>query len=133
MRNSLLLLLGLLLFSMQSFSNILPENTKQNLIKNGVRIINEEKTYTDHQYFLLQSFDFTAFRNYTTKRTVQIEDGPLIELYSLTEIQQQGVQIPQEFLENKKDEIIDTNLQKVITLINIGFKYGPKLNTETGF
>ncbi len=64
---------------------------------------------------------------------MQIEDGPLVELYSLIEIQQQGQQIPDEYLVSKKDEIINPNLQKIITLINIGFRYGPKLNTETGF
>jgi hypothetical protein len=127
------MLFGMLLFSYYSYGKTLPESTKQKLIKNGVKIINEENTYTEHQYYLLQSFDFMSYRNYTTRRIVQIEDGPLVELYSLTEIQQQGQQIPNEYLLNKKDEIINPNLQKIITLINIGFRYGPILNTETGF
>jgi len=127
------MLFGMLLFSFQSYGKTLPESTKQKLIKNGVKIIDEEKNFTEHQYYLLQSFDFSSYRNYTTRRIVQIEDGPLVELYSLIEIQQQGQQIPDEYLVSKKDEIINPNLQKIITLINIGFRYGPKLNTETGF
>jgi len=127
------MLFGMLLFSFQSYGKTLPESTKQKLIKNGVKIIDEEKKFTEHQYYLLQSFDFSSYRNYTTRRIVQIEDGPLVELYSLIEIQQQGQQIPDEYLVSKKDEIINPNLQKIITLINIGFRYGPKLNTETGF
>lgn len=133
MRKLLLMFYGMLLFSLYSSGTTLPETTQQKLIKNGVKITNEEKNYTEHQYYLLQSFDFTSYRNYTTRRIVQIEDGPLVELYSLTEMLQQGHQISNDYLLSKKDELINPNLLKIVTLINIGFRYGPKLNTESGF
>jgi len=125
--------LAVLFCSNTMFGNDASENTKRRLLKNGVVLMNTEKNYTDHQYYLLQSFDFTPYRNYTTNRTIQIEDGPIIQLLSLTEMQRQGNDIPSEIIQNKKDEVIDSRLKPIITLVNIGFRYGPILNTETGF
>ena len=106
---------------------------KQKLSANGITLTNPETTYTDYQYYLLENFDFTAYRNYSSNRLVQIEDGPIIQLSSLLEMQQLGKTIPSRFLEDKKDEIVSANLKSIITLVNIGFRYGPKKHTETGF
>ena len=110
-----------------------PKEKIQQLEGNGVLIIDNIKIYNDYQYYLLSSFDFNAYRNYETRRLLQIEDGPIVELYSITEMQQSGKEIPAKISEDKKNEVLTTHLKSVITLVNIGFRYGPKKNTETGF
>lgn len=115
------------------YGNETAEYYKQRLAANGITLTDADKTYTNYQYSLLESFDFNAYRNYNTVRLVQIEDGPLIQLASLIQMQQLGKTVPASMLENKKDEVVSTNLKSVITLVNIGFRYGPKKHTETGF
>ncbi len=105
----------------------------QQLATNGVSLSDDTKPYTEHQYYLLTSFDFNPYRNFTSRRLVKIEDGPLIELFSISEMVQQGKIIPAKILEDKKDEVVSKDLKPVITLINIGFKYEPAKNTETGY
>lgn len=134
MKSFYLFVLLLLSVSAQMLGSSTPREKQQQLSDNGVSITDDSKTYTDHQYYLLSSFDFNPYRNFTTKRTVQIEDGPMIELNSVTEMLQAGKNIPAEITERKRNEIIPaTPVKSVITLINIGFRYGPKKNTETGF
>lgn len=122
-----------LIFNMLSFSSDTYEFNKQKLKENGVTITEKVFNFTDHQFYLLETYDFTPFRNLNSNRIVQIEDGPLIQLFSLNEMIKSGKTISSEILENKKEEIHSDHLKKVITLINIGFKYGPVYNTETGF
>ncbi|HRH57943.1 MAG TPA: hypothetical protein PLS10_09835 [Chitinophagales bacterium] len=112
---------------------IVPEDKQEKLSENGIALIDNTKSYTDHQYYLLSSFDFNSYRNYESKRIVQIENGPLIELSSLTEMQNLNKPISSELLEKKKEEKITPTLKKIITLINIGFLQPPVLNTETGY
>lgn len=123
----------LILVNLLHFNYIFGEANQQKLAENGVAIIDKSVSYTEHQYYLLSSFDFDSYRNFSSKRTVQIEDGPLVELLSLSDMQLAGKQIPAELVEQKKGEISSDHLKKVITLINIGFKYPPIKNTETGF
>lgn len=116
------------------FANGTPREKLQQLTDNGVSIMDNTITYTDHQYYLLSSFDFNPYRNFLTKRIVKIEDGPVIELSSISEMQQADKDMPAEISDKKRNEVIPaTPLKSVITLINIGFRYGPKKNTETGF
>jgi hypothetical protein len=112
---------------------IVPGDKQEKLSENGIALIDNTKSYTDHQYYLLSSFDFNSYRNYESKRIVQIENGPLIELSSLTEMQNLNKPISSELLEKKKEEKIAPTLKKIITLINIGFLQPPVLNTETGY
>ena len=112
---------------------IVPGDKQEKLSENGIALIDNTKSYTDHQYYLLSSFDFNSYRNYESKRIVQIENGPLIELSSLTEMQNLNKAISSELLEKKKEEKITPTLKKIITLINIGFLQPPVLNTETGY
>jgi hypothetical protein len=133
MKSFYLTVILLLLIFTQVFAKITPKEKQQQLSENGISIIDDTKIYTDHQYYLLSTFDFNGYRNYSTKRLVQIEDGPIVELSSITEMQQSGRIIPAATAENKKNEISDSHLKTVITLVNIGFRYGPKKNTETGF
>ncbi len=112
---------------------IVPGDKQEKLSENGIALIDNTKSYTDHQYYLLSSFDFNSYRNYESKRIVQIENGPLIELSSLTEMQNLNKPISSELLEKKKEEKITPTLKKIITLINIGFLQPPVLNTETGY
>lgn len=133
MKKKLLSVVILLTTFVLVYGNETNDTNKQKLTKNGISIVESDKTYTDYQYDLLANFDFNSYRNYTTTRLVQIEDGPIIQLSSLVEIQKIGKPIPTELLENKKGEAISSNLKSIITLVNIGFRYGPKKNTETGF
>ncbi|MFN8296436.1 MAG: hypothetical protein U0T69_09590 [Chitinophagales bacterium] len=112
---------------------IVPGDKQQQLTDNGITLLNNTKSYTDYQYYLLSSFDFNSYRNYESKRIVQIENGPLIELSSLTEMQNLNKPISPELLEKKKEEKTDPTLKKIITLINIGFLQPPVLNTERGY
>ncbi|HUM50580.1 MAG TPA: hypothetical protein PK431_02155 [Chitinophagales bacterium] len=127
------LLVSLLITSFFVYGNETSDFYKQKLSENGITLNNSENSYSDYQYYLLESFDFTAYRNYNSIRLIQIEDGPIIQLSSLLEMQQLGKTIPTKFLEDKKDEVVSSNLKSIITLVNIGFRYGPKKHTETGF
>lgn len=129
-----MLVILLLSVSTQISARITPKEKLHQLSENGISLIDNSKIYTDYQYYLLSSFDFNSYRNYSTQRTVQIEDGPLMELSSITEMQQSGKEISADFIEKKKNETaISSHLKSIITLINIGFRYAPKKNTETGF
>lgn len=123
----------LLAISIEVSGETTPKEASQQLSENGISLKDKSIIYTDYQYSLLYSFDFNSYRNYSTKRWVQIEDGPLIELSSIIDMQKLGKTISTEIIENKKAEIRETNLKVIITLVNIGFRYGPKKNTETGF
>lgn len=123
----------LLSISIQVSGKITPKEIAQQLSENGISLADKAAIYTDYQYYLLSSFNFNNYRNYTTQRLVQIEDGPLVELSSIVDMQQLGKIITSEIIENKKNEIIATNLKGIITLVNIGFRYGPKKHTETGY
>lgn len=115
------------------YGKINPRDKQQQLSENGITLIDNTKSYSDHQYYLLSSFDFNSYRNFETKRIVQIENGPLIELFSLREMQNINKNISSELIEKKKEEKTDSTLKKIITLINIGFLQPPALNTETGY
>lgn len=129
----LLSFIFLMTLTLPGFSNDPPQEKLQQLSQNGVSLQDNTKHYTDHQYYLLSSFNFDAYRNYATKRVVRIEDGPVIELSSLQEMLQNGKSISDDLLQKKSNEVNDANLKRVITLINIGFRYGPIKHTETGF
>lgn len=122
-----------ILISLLSINATLAFSTQQDVIENGVNIVDKSITYSDHQYYLLASYNFDSYRNYTTKRMVQIEDGPIIELLSITDMQLNGKQISDEIINQKRGETSSAQLKKIITLINIGFKYPAPKNTETGF
>ena len=110
------------------------ENTHTQKLKgNGIELIDNNTIYSDYQYYLLETHNFLKYRNYTTRRVVQIEDGPKLLLYSLKEMMAAGNTIPPEVIEQKKEEVVTSGLIPVITLINIGFKYLPKKDTETGY
>lgn len=130
-------LIYILAFLLVSFNVSGTDNNSSEILKkikeNGILLKDETITYTDHQYYLLSSFDFTPYRNYSTKRLILIEDGPMIEILSLSEMQKIGKDIPSEYIELKKNEVEESNLKGIITKINIGFRFGPKKNTETGF
>ena len=133
MRKFYILVLLSFCFFTVAFGKRVSDEKLLRLKENGITLVDNTKIYTDHQYYLLSSFDFSSYRNYSTKRTVQIENGPLIELSSLTEMQNINKSIPSELLEKKKEEKVNPNLKQIITLVNIGFLQPPVLNTETGY
>jgi hypothetical protein len=109
------------------------DDIKSKLDNNGVSILDVNQEFSEHQYLLLETFDFNPYRNLYSERIVQIADGPRLKLKSLQEMLNAGKQIPSQLIENKKDEITDKNLKAIITLINIGFRISPAKNTETGY
>jgi len=123
----------LMAFSLPLFGDETTKEKLQQLSKNGINLTDYSQVYTEHQYYLLSSFNFDNYRNYNSRRQVQIQDGPLILLYSLKELKEAGINIPDILIQKKSNEASVINENKVITLVNIGFRYEPAKHTETGF
>lgn len=106
----------------------------QRMQANGVQFTeNANAHYTTYQLSLIETYNFDVYRNYSTTRIIQIEDGPKLELESLVYMQSIGRAVDNQLLLEKSNRVDDNLPHSVITLINIGFKYSPPKHTETGF
>ena len=74
------------------------------------------------------AYDFSMYRNEKTLREVQIKDGPPAKLMSLDEVQKLGMVVDGSILDLKRGEdLSNSNLRPLITLIDIGFRYAKEL------
>ena len=74
------------------------------------------------------AYDFSMHRNEKSLREVQIKDGPPIKLMPLNEVQKLGMAVDGSLLDLKRGEDLNnSNLRPLITLIDIGFKYANSL------
>ncbi len=60
MKSFYLLIIILLSISSQIFGKNTPEEKQVQLLENGVTLSDNTKTYTEHQYYLLSTFDLTG-------------------------------------------------------------------------
>ncbi len=94
------------------------------LLKNGLIVkTGTPENFTLADYNLLQAYNFDAYRRSTEHAFIQIERGPLIELFSIAEMQQQEHTIDPAILERRKDDNNGTVTHQVITLLNIGWGF----------
>ncbi|MCX6200319.1 MAG: hypothetical protein NTY88_14060 [Bacteroidetes bacterium] len=100
--------------------------TKQLLTKGIIPVQIDSEISTNDKALLLQ-FNFNAYRNYKSRIKIQLERGPLIELWSLCEMQEQGLKVETEFIERKKNELPEVKAKyELILKLNIGMGYVTK-------
>jgi hypothetical protein len=84
----------------------------------------------DYKQYAILHYNFDAYRNYSTQRKIQLQNGPVILLSSISEILKHGNNIDKDLIEAKRNEAIDTNLHEIVTLVDIGLQYQPKQHNE---
>ncbi len=99
--------------------------TNSSLSSNGIKNESFLNSIQDEDLNRLISFDFSPFRNYYTNQKVQIENGPVIELFSIEEMLQKNFQFDIAYLENKKGVDFSSITHQLVPIVNIG--YGTKL------
>jgi hypothetical protein len=69
----------------------------------------------------IMNFDFTSYRLYKGNQKVQIENGPVIEIYSLEKMMSIGKTFSDELIFSKKNIDYSTVSHAVIPKVNVGF------------
>ena len=131
-RNLLLTITGI---AAVVFASAQAENPLLDYLENkGIVIQSKELQISSHQYSLLSNFSFDAYRKYSERAFVQIEKGPLISLYSFSEMKEHGIAYDKVEAERKKgSESEQKTKHDILTLIRLGWNYLPHKNSETGY
>lgn len=69
----------------------------------------------------IMNFDFTSYRLYKGNQKVQIENGPVIEIYSLEKMMSIGKTFSDELIFSKKNADYSTVSHAIIPKVNVGF------------
>ena len=69
----------------------------------------------------IMNFDFTSYRLYIGNQKVQIENGPVIEIYSLEKMISNGKTFSDELIFSKKNANYSTVTHAIIPKVNVGF------------
>lgn len=88
---------------------------------NGILTSQLNQAISQSDLVKLRNFDFKQYRSYSKSQEVQIEDGPVIVLYSIEFMISKGQQFENQFLFNKKNTDETTVIHPIIPVVNIGF------------
>lgn len=103
--------------------NISPISEKSPLTSNGIFDQSIFNSISNEDYNRLLKFDFSPYRNYNTTQKIQIENGPLLELYSVEKMIQAGFIYDREYTKSKK-EVDNSNVtHPILPYVNIGFGF----------
>lgn len=104
----------------------------RDLLSNGVILVSSSSNeISSGDKALMLSYNFNYYRRYNNHIKVQLERGPMIELFSIKELQDQGIFVKPEFIEQKKNESLNENIKhEIILRLNIGMGYRAKTNSE---
>jgi hypothetical protein len=69
----------------------------------------------------IMNFDFTSYRLYSGNQKVQIENGPVIEIYSLEKMISNGKTFSEELIFSKKNADYSNVTHAIIPKVNVGF------------
>lgn len=94
------------------------------LLAKGVVLLSVNTQISENDKFLLLHSNLNAYRKYKTRLKVQLERGPLIELWSIEEMLQHGLPVETEIIAHKKDELpTEQPKHELILKLNIGMGY----------
>lgn len=124
----------LIMFFSVSVSAQTNAEIKARLNKSGISEISCDRSLQDDEYEMILNFDFSQYREYNKKRKVQILNGPLLELSSLQEQQQQGILIDANVLEAKR-KAAEYTTHEIIPQVDVGIRkikaaYVPELENK---
>jgi len=86
----------------------------------GIEILNfRYLTSTEKDLFF--SFDFDQYRKYNERTQIQIENGPMLKLFSIKELTDKGIAVRQEIINQKKNMDSGNVKHELIPFVNIGF------------
>jgi hypothetical protein len=120
-----LLITTLVLF----FGLIVQLHAQTSINRKDIVIVNETKTLNEKDQNKLANYNFDEFRYLNLRKKIQLVNGPLIELLSLSELKSLGINVKQETsdLISKKSEKFK---HESILQLNIGLgiheAYEPK-------
>ena len=97
------------------------DNFSDDLSKKGL-VIEDIHSLSLKNKELLLSYDFDALRNETTRRKVDLVNGPIIELLSFEELKQLNIAFDNDVYLFKKGEVVSDGLIPTITRLNIGIR-----------
>jgi len=69
----------------------------------------------------LRNFDFSVYRLFDNSQKIQIQDGPMIELYSIEKMIVLGQVFSTDFINSKNGVDNSSVTHDIIPLVNIGF------------
>ena len=94
------------------------------LLAKGVVLLSVNTQISESDKPLLLQYNLNAYRKYNTRLQVQLERGPLIELWSIDEMLQHGLPVEREIIAHKKDELpTEQPKHDLILKLNIGMGY----------
>lgn len=91
------------------------------LEEKGIYTTNIPLSITDEDLENLKSFDFSPFRLYSASQKIQIENGPIIELFSVEKMISIGAVFTEEYISSKKNTDFSTVTHSVMPKVNIGY------------
>jgi hypothetical protein len=100
---------------------------KSDLAKNGIDPSTLPENISQEDLQKLLYFDFSIFRNFSSNQSVQILNGPLIQLYSIERLITAGHEFTESFLLSKRNVQTNQSNYEVIPLVNVGFGKSPAL------
>ena len=96
---------------------------KSPLATNGIFEQSIFNSISDEDYNRLLKFDFSPYRNYNTTQKVQIENGPLLELFSVEKMIQDGFVYDEMYVKSKKEVDNSHVTHQILPVVNIRFGY----------
>lgn len=91
------------------------------LEKNGINTAKINIEISNNDLEKLKNFDFSPYRVYNNSQKIQIENGPVIEIYSVEKMINMGVVYENAYILSKKnvDNMFVTH--EIMPLVNIGY------------
>lgn len=91
------------------------------LEKNGINTAKINIEISSNDIEKLKSFDFSPFRVYNNSQKIQIENGPIIEIYSVEKMIGMGVEYENTYILSKKNVDNTFVTHEIMPLVNIGY------------
>lgn len=86
----------------------------------GIVFIELDLKLSNDDFYTIYNSSFDQFRNEKSRRVIQLQNGPKIELLSFNELKSKGISFNNEAYQSKKGEKPNSQEKKLITLVNIG-------------
>ena len=91
------------------------------LEENGIYSTNIPTSITNEDLENLKTFDFSPYRLYSTSQKIQIENGPIIELFSVEKMILKGQIFSEEYILSKKNTDFSTVVHSVMPKVKTGY------------
>lgn len=86
----------------------------------GIVFIDTDFELSSDDFYAIYNFSFDQYRNEKSNRTIQLLNGPKIELLSFEQLKSKGIIFDNDVYQSKIGEQINNQEKRLITLVNVG-------------